>query len=283
MYGEGDQALGGLLAQLLTSLGNTSILAWTGKSGSFNSCLLTNITVFKQFPPSHIPPAIASTEMEKLTTTLRVSSLSSALVMKLYDQLHDLPLPLFVGQWLKLPCLRFKLRAVTSAQNSGGHVFHVQTDLLGIVEIKTEEDLYRCSPLYLVHPWIDFLLDRQPVGSIIEMISKENTEDQSSSMSELLLSSLPGPLNITSATRHKDASSLPLPSSVPQRDKLTQALHMIAQLKQPFGALLLAKKPGKVAVYRRVAVRTLIMVKMEKIMLVVLNNLLTSMRVLEVL
>ncbi|KAF8549076.1 hypothetical protein OG21DRAFT_640744 [Imleria badia] len=55
VYGEGDNALGRLLAQLLTSSGDTSILAWTGISGSFNSCLPANITVFSQLPTTHIP------------------------------------------------------------------------------------------------------------------------------------------------------------------------------------------------------------------------------------
>ncbi|KAN0088020.1 hypothetical protein V8E55_006641 [Tylopilus felleus] len=305
VYGEGDQALGRLLAQLLTSSGDTSILASTGRSGSFNSCLPTNIIVFKQLPPSHIPPTIATTEMEKLTATLRASSLSSASVMKLYDQLHDLPLPLFVGQRLKLPCLGFKLGAVTSTWNAGGHVFRAQTDALGIVEIRTAEDLSQCSPLYLVHPWIDFLLDRQPVGSIMETIPEENTEDQSSSVVELPLSSLPGSSHITSAprktrtgrlasrfglpfggltaTRRKDAGSLAPPSSVSQEDKLIRALEMIARLKQPFGALLLAENPGKIAAYRRVAAETLITVKLEEITPTVLKKLVSSVRVLDVL
>ena len=304
-YGEGDHALGRLLAQLLTSSGDTGILAWTGRSGSFNSCLPTNITVFKQLPPSHIPPAIATTKLEKLTTTLRISSLRSALVMKLYDQLHDLPCPLYVGQRLKLPCLRFKLGAVTGAGDAGGHVFHAETDALGIVKIRTGEDLSRCSPLYLVHPWIDFLLDRQPVGSIIETIPEENTEDQSSSISKLPLSSLPGPSNVTSAacttgtgpldsrfglplgdltaTRHKDAGALQPPLSVSQEDKLIRALQMIARLKQRFGALLLAEHPGKVAAYRRVAAETLITVKLEEITPTVLKKLVSSVYVLDVL
>ena len=98
VYGEGDQALGQLLAQLLTSLGDTGILAWTGRSGSFNSCLLTDIIVFKQVLSSHILPTITTTEMQMLTATLRISLLSSASIMNLYDQLHDLPFPLFVGQ-----------------------------------------------------------------------------------------------------------------------------------------------------------------------------------------
>ena len=283
VYGERDQALGGLLAQLLTSSGDTGILAWTGKSGTFNSCLPTSITVFKQFPPSHIPPAIASTELERLATTLRVSPLPSSSVMKLYDQLHDLPFPFFVGQRLKLPCLRFKLRAVTGARNSGGHVFHAQTGALGIVKIRTEEDLSRCSPLYLVHPWIDFLLDRLPVESIIEMIPEENTEDQYSCIGELPPSSLPGPSNVTSATRGKDIGSLPPPSSVSQEDKLIRASQMIARLKQPFGALLLAENPGKVAAYRRVVAETLITAKLEKITSAMLKQLVSNVHILDVL
>ena len=306
VYGEGDLVLGRVLAQLLTSSGDTSILAWTGRSGSFNSCLPTNIIVFKQLPPSHIPPAITTTEMEKLTTTLRVSSFSYASVMKLYDQLHDLPLPLFVGQRLKLPCIRFKLGAVTGARNAGGHVFRAQTDAFGIVEIRTEEDLSRFSPLYLVHPWVDFLLDRQPVGSIIETTAEESTKDSDeSSIDKLPPSSLPGPSNITSVARkigtgwlasrlglpfggltvthRKDPGSLPLPSSVSQEDKLTRALQMIARLKQPFGALLLTENPGRVAAYRRVAAETLITVKLEKIAPAVLNKLVSGVCVLEVL
>ncbi|KAN0101233.1 hypothetical protein V8E55_001217, partial [Tylopilus felleus] len=260
VYGEGDHALGRLLAQLLTSSGDTSILAWTGKSGSFNSCFPTNIIVFKQLPPSHIPPTIATTEMEELTTTLRVSLLSSASVMELYDQLHDLPLPLFVGQRLKLPCLRFTLGAVRSARNAGGHVFRAQTNMLGIVEVRTEEDLSRFSPLYLVHPWIDFLLDRQPVGSIIETISEENTEDRSFSIGELPRSSLSA-----------------------REEKLIGAFQMIARLKQPFGVLLLAVNPGKVASYRRVAPETFITAELKEITPTVLKKLISSVSVLDVL
>ena len=304
VYGEGDRALGRLLAQLLTSSRDTSILAWTGKSGSFNSCLPTNIIVFKQLPPSHIPPAITTTEMEKLTATLRVSLLNSASVMKLYDQLHHLPLPLFVGQRLKLPCLKFKLEAVRRARNAGERVFRANTDALETVEIETEEDLSRSGPLYLVHPWIDFLLDRRPVDSIIETIPEENAEDQSS-IGELPPGLLPGPSSITSAarktgtgelasrlglpfdgvtaTRRKDESSLPPPSSLSPENKRIRALQMIPRLKQPFGALLLAENRGKVATYRRVATETLITVKLVKMTPAVLKKLVSSVRVLEVL
>ena len=58
VYGEGEKALGRLSAQLLTNFGDTRILAWSGKSSSFNSCLPADIAMFSQLPTSHIPPAL---------------------------------------------------------------------------------------------------------------------------------------------------------------------------------------------------------------------------------
>ena len=176
MYGEGDLALGRVLAQLLTSSGDTSILFWTGKSGSFNSCLPTDITVFKQLPPSHIPPMIATTEMDKIIAKLYASSLD---LMKLHNRLDELPVASFSEQRMKLPCLTFKVGAVTATRNAEGRVFHARTDALGIVNISTEENLSQFNSLYLVHPWLDFLLDQPPVGSVIETIPEENADDES--------------------------------------------------------------------------------------------------------
>ncbi|KAN0094879.1 hypothetical protein V8E55_003166 [Tylopilus felleus] len=277
VYGEGDQALGRLLAQLLTSSGDTSILAWTGKSGSFNSCLPTNITVFKQFPPSHIPPAIASTEMDKMIAKLRASSLNLTLVMKLHNQLDEFPVASFSGQRMRLPCLTFKLGAVTATRNATGRVFRAQTDALGIVEIGTEEDLSRFNSLFLVHPWLDFLLDQRPVGGVIETIPEENAGDQSSlgeppsftgpsntprtareKRTVRFASRFTFPFGGRTAARPKDTGSLCPPSSVSQEDRAIRAFQVIARLSQPFGALLLTPDTGKIAAYRRVAAETLI-------------------------
>jgi hypothetical protein len=298
VYGEGDQAVGRLLALLLASSGDTGILAWTGKSGSFNSCLPTKITVFSQLPPPHIPLTITSTAMETITTRLRASSLNLISVMKLYDRLNELPVPLFVGQRMKLPCIVFKLGPLSVSRSGSERVFCAQTTALGIVEIRAEEDLSRWDPLYLVHPWIDFLLDRQPVGSVIETIPE--VDDQASSIGES--PSFPGPSNITSvapqtrtarlvarlgwqfggrlATHPQDAASLRPPS---QTDKQMLALRVIARLRQPFGALLLTPNLGNVAAYRRVAAESLITVRVEDITAVVLNKLVDSVRVLDVL
>ena len=303
VYGEGDKALGGLLAQLLTSSGDTSILAWTGKSGSFNSCLPAKIAVFDKVPRSHIPRAITSTEMEKITAGLRTSSINPSLVMKLYDRLSDLRVPLFAGKRMTLPCIAFKLGPLSLSRSRSERVFRAQTATLGIVEIKTEEDLSRLDSLYLVHPWIDHLLDRQPVGSVLETIPEGNTDDQASLMGEIPMFHPPSDISSTpsqtrtarlasrfglsfvsrTTTRLGDAVSLLPPSTLAQTDKQMRALQVLARLRQPFGALLLTPNPGNVAAYRRVASESLITVQLEEITPTILNKLMDCVRVLDVL
>ena len=206
VYGEGDKALGRFLAQLLTSSGDTTVLAWTGRSGGFNSCLPANIAVFSQLPTIHILPALDCAEMDGIITRLWSSSLNSTSIMRLYDRLHKLPVPLFMGQWMKLPCITFKLGSLSASQSSSGHVFRAQTSSLGIVEIRSEDDLSRFSSLHVVHPWIDFLLDLQPIRSVADMIPEENTDDWSSSIGELPL--FPGPSGIMSAAPQRWAAQL---------------------------------------------------------------------------
>ena len=60
VYGKGDQALGHLLAQLPTSSGHTSIPTWTGKFGSFNSCLPSSIMVFSMLLTLHSTPIMGA-------------------------------------------------------------------------------------------------------------------------------------------------------------------------------------------------------------------------------
>ena len=54
VYGEGNEALGRLLVQLLMSSGDTGILVWAGKFGIFNSRHPAGIIVFNNLPNSYI-------------------------------------------------------------------------------------------------------------------------------------------------------------------------------------------------------------------------------------
>ena len=217
--------------------------------------------------------------------------------MRLYDRLHDLPVPSFVGQRMKLPCLGFKLGPLSASRSGSGHVFRAQT-AVGVAEIKTEEDLSRFGSLYLIHPWIDFLLDRQPAGSVPETIPEENTDDRVSILGELpffpgpaapqtraarLVARLGGPLGARTTTFARGAASLRPPSSLSQTDKQMRALQVIARLRQPFGALLLTPNLSNVAAYRRVAAESLITVQVEEITPAILNKLVDSVRTLDVL
>ena len=301
IYGEGDKALGRFMAQLLTSSGDTNILAWTGRSGSFNSCLPSQIVVYNQLPTTHIPPALEPAEMDKLAARLRSSSLSSTSIMRLYDRLQELPVPSFVGQRMRLPCFNFKLGSLLASRSRSGYVFRAQT-AVGVVEIKTEDDLSRIGSLYLVHPWIDFLLDRQPVGGVIaETIPEENVEDWSSTVGDLPLFGGPS-MSATSQARaaplvarlgrsfsawaptfRRDAASLRPPSSLSPTEVHVRASQVIARLRQPFGALLLTPHLDNVAAYRRVAAESLITVQVEEITPTMLNKLIDSVRTLDVL
>ena len=299
VYGEGDKALGRFLAQLLTSSGDTSILAWTGRSGSFNSCLPGSITVFSRLPITHIPLAPEHAEMDRITAKLRTSSLDPTSITQLYNRLHELHVPFFVGQRMKLPCIIFKLGPLLSSRTR--HFFRAQAASLGVVEIATEEDLSRFSSLYLVHPWIDFLLDRQPVESQLETVPEDDVDDRSSSTGDL--PSFRGPSNSMRTARRalhfqlafsgrtdkplprlpSGGASLHSPLSLSTTEHQTRVLQVIARLSQPFGALLLTPNPGKVAAYRRVAAESLIRVQVQDMTPTILQKLVDSIHTLDVL
>lgn len=320
VYGEGDKALGRLLAQLLTTSGDTGILAWAGKPGSFNSCLPASITVFNQLPTTHIPPAIADVEMEAIVATLRASAVNIGLVTELYDKLSTLLVPSFTGQRLRLPCITFKLGRLSVSRNGPERVFRAQTTALGVVEIRTGEDLSRLDTLYLVHPWIDFLLDRHPVGSIAEALSEENWDEERTTV----LGEPPSPVDasygsaftvmqqtraarlvarlglpfsgrptaststftfvsVPTAMSTPDVASLRPPSSISPIEKQTRALQLLARLRHPFGALLLTPIRENVDEYRRVATESRVVVRVGEVTPGVLERLVQSVRTLDVL
>ena len=274
-YGEGDKALGRLLAELLTSSGDTSILAWQGRSGSFNSCLPTNIIVFNQPWSSHIPPTIPDAKMATIAAGLRASSLDLNLVTRLYNRVNELRTPRFAGQRMTLQCLAFKIRTISLSRNEPD-VFRAQAGALGVVEIKTMQNIALLDSLYLVHPWIDFLLDRRAVGNIVDTRAEEN---ESSNLDEFF-----DALSDLSATSDADPlDSTSFPSSSTAVALMNAQMEFLARLRQPFGALLLAPTRRNVAEYKRIATENPISVQVQEITSATLNELIQGVRVLDVL
>ncbi|KAI5982357.1 hypothetical protein EDC04DRAFT_3132001 [Pisolithus marmoratus] len=54
-YGEGADALGHLLEEIVARSGEVTVLAWSGKSSSHNSCLPASVSVYSQTP--YNPPS----------------------------------------------------------------------------------------------------------------------------------------------------------------------------------------------------------------------------------
>ena len=158
-YGEGETLLGHLLANVLTRSGGIDILAWIRKSNEFNSCLPAHVLVYNRPATSHIPTPILDAEMEHLITALQPPSFNLDLALRLYDCLKDLPTPWFAESQMTLSCIAFQLPAFAACQ----HGYCMKTPPFGMLDVRTGDDLSGWTALYLVHPWLDTLLDHKDV------------------------------------------------------------------------------------------------------------------------
>ena len=164
MYGEGKQAVGRLLEHVLTGSGDVTILAWTGTSGSYNSCLPTDLKVYNQIVSPHIPQPIQTTEMDNTVAVLRSSLPDLSLVERLHDLVRKLHSPSLAASRLRLPGIVFPLGELVHISGpdpvTNTHIYHATMSTFGDMEIKTAEDLTEKN-LYLVHPWIRPLFNQE--------------------------------------------------------------------------------------------------------------------------
>ena len=270
IYGEGEDSLGRLLAHVLAGSGDLSVLAWTGESGNFNSCLPACITVFNKSATLHLPPPIPDAEMEQIILASH-SSFDLDVALRLYDHLVKLSAPWFAASRMKLPCIAFQLPPLTCRFLSV-HVYLADTVAFGRLQIRTEDYLFGMKPLYLIHPWLDSLLEHEHKGGVIMREGAAvppflNTDDEEeSSVAETAL-----PLR-------------PTPSRAAPLDREMRARRLVARLRQPFGALLVTPvESGRLSTsyYRRVAADSLIRVQFQEN--VSLAEILDNVRTLDVL
>ena len=282
IYGEQEGSLGRLLAHVLTESGDMSVLAWTGESGSYNSCLPAHITVFNQPATSHLPPPISDAEMERMIPTSHSPSSGLDVAQRLYLRLDQLSAPWFAAIRMKLPCIAFQLPPFSEVRRTRfGRIYRVDTIAFGTVEITTRQDLSRMHTLYLVHPWLDTLLERENTQSNpttqegVASSRSPNTDDDRISDEEgddaSFLASVP------------EAPSIPVTVRTVPMDKDTRARRLVARLRQPFGALLLtlASEGRRGMDYRRVAADSLITVQIQES--VSLTDILDNVRTFDIL
>ena len=164
IYGEGDRAVGRLLEHVLTGSGDVAILAWTGRAGSYNSCLPIDLAVYNQLVPPHVPQPIETTEMVSMVRALHSSLPDLSLAVTLHDQLNKLPSPFVAASRLRLAGIVFPVTEIVrtsgSLSDSDRHVYRATTSMFGDVEIKTTDNLSGMEDCVLIHPWISPLLDQ---------------------------------------------------------------------------------------------------------------------------
>ena len=164
IYGEGDRAVGRLLEHILTGSGDVTILAWTGRAGSYNSCLPIDLTVYNQVVPPHVAQLIGAAEVDNMVRALHSSLPDLSLAGTLYDQLNKLPSPSVASSRLRLAGIVFPITVLvrTSASHAGSvlRAYRATTAMFGDVEIKTTDDLSGMEDFVLMHPWIGPLLDQ---------------------------------------------------------------------------------------------------------------------------
>ncbi|KAI6040393.1 hypothetical protein EDC04DRAFT_1508155 [Pisolithus marmoratus] len=241
-YGEGADALGHLLEEIVACSGEVTVLAWSGKSSSYNSCLPASVSVYNQTP--YNPPSLEGEEMETCITELR-GKLSKQVVLGIYHQINFLPPARFATRRLHLPCIVFFVKRLSIQEHRSGNekLYRAKVSGVGNVEFTTTDDLPLHEPRKFVfaHPWIAHI--RGPSDGIAwrgypgfdpdaDSVSDPDSDSDSDSDETSPLAQL---------------HAVP----VPQVDDYTRALQMIARLRQPFNALLLVEQPNRH--YRRVA------------------------------
>jgi len=167
IYGEGKRAVGRLLEHIVARSVNVTILAWTGISGSNHSYLPSDLAVYDQVVPLHVPQPIKTAEMEGMIRALQSSLPDPSVSTQLYEQLYHLPpLSLLAGR-LRLPGLVFALSDLERLHNSSTilPVYRATTPILGEIRISTKDNLVGMEGLVLVHPWISPLIDEDFSGS----------------------------------------------------------------------------------------------------------------------
>ena len=154
LYGESaGNALGRLLAEVISKSGDTSILDWVGRSSGFHSYFPATITHYQKLP-SQPPDFITSPNVRSIWNLLNLRS-----VRKMHQALFNLPPTQFVNVRLILPCIVYRIKTVvlTLDISTTAHVHRIQSMGLEPIEITLSqplEDMSDKTDLYfLIRPW----------------------------------------------------------------------------------------------------------------------------------
>ncbi|KAI6025268.1 hypothetical protein PISMIDRAFT_16691 [Pisolithus microcarpus 441] len=155
-YGESAQnALGRLLAEIISRSGDVSVLDWVGKPSSFNSCFPVDLAPYRTVPQFLLT----------LSDPARHTSLDLDKAQQLYSSLNRLPRAGFVNSKLTLPSTVHTLTAVKlqcSSTSPSRYTYEIQASRLRPLNITLSVELGENVDTYiLVRPWHPKTLEQQ--------------------------------------------------------------------------------------------------------------------------
>ncbi|KAI5991966.1 hypothetical protein EDD15DRAFT_2368739 [Pisolithus albus] len=148
LYGETvEDALGRLLAEIISRSGDVSVLDWVGKQSSFNSSFPANLVSYQATPHSQPidsgPAKREGLDLEK--------------ARKLYNELSRLPLARCVHRRIVLPSIIHPVTAVTVKVSSAfppRYIHEIHASRLTPLEVTSSVNLDEGAGKYiLVRPW----------------------------------------------------------------------------------------------------------------------------------
>ncbi|KAI6094201.1 hypothetical protein F5141DRAFT_1070226 [Pisolithus sp. B1] len=233
LYGEGADALGHLLEEIVARSGEVDVLAWSGKPSSYNSSKL--LTILHRLKG----------KKWKLASQSYWGKLTQQEALSIYRHVGALPPARFATRRLHLPCIVFPVRrpGIQEIRRGNGKLYRARVSGLGNVEFTTADDLPLQEPqkFVFVHPWIRHI--RGPSSGIAWGDGSDSDTDSDSGSSHNAGLGAVAPLHV---------------APMPKVGSYARALQMIARLGQPFNALLLVQQPN--GEYKRVAAENEIIV-----------------------
>ncbi|KAI5980604.1 hypothetical protein EDD15DRAFT_2437511 [Pisolithus albus] len=163
LYGKsGENALGRLLAEIISRSGDISVLDWVGEASWFHSCFPAQLTPYRALP---LPLPVQSNP-EDYTSIMSEQPAALAALRTLYRTLAKSPPPRFVTHRLALPCIAHRVTAIQLKEHSActsNFSYEIQASGLKLLEVTLPRQLESAAmlpgALQLVRPWHSKLLE----------------------------------------------------------------------------------------------------------------------------
>ncbi|KAI5997203.1 hypothetical protein F5J12DRAFT_338158 [Pisolithus orientalis] len=184
LYGESvENALGRLLAEIISRSGDVSVLDWVGKPSSFNSCFPADLAPYRVIPQHRSTPNDSISRSPPVLAKAR----------KLYSTLAALPRATFVSRRLVLPSIIHKVTEVSQpsfSTSSSRYTYVIHASRLRPVNITLSHRLSDEADAYiLVRPCGPKSQETQTAGD--DEAAWEQLEQLKQPFRALLLKKLP--------------------------------------------------------------------------------------------